>query len=85
MTIKAVYENGVFKPTEAVSLPEGTEVDVNVAREAPPGAEGSDPQVVAEMMTEIAAIPPDEPEPADGLSASRDHDQILYGGPKGAL
>lgn len=28
MTIKAIYENGVFRPTEAVVLPEFSEVDV---------------------------------------------------------
>jgi predicted DNA-binding antitoxin AbrB/MazE fold protein len=27
-TIHAVYERGVFRPTEPVDLPEGTEVDV---------------------------------------------------------
>jgi predicted DNA-binding antitoxin AbrB/MazE fold protein len=28
MTIRAIYENGVFKPTEPVSLPEMAEVQV---------------------------------------------------------
>ncbi len=27
-TIRAVYEHGVFRPTEPVSLPDGTEVDI---------------------------------------------------------
>ncbi|HZK82561.1 MAG TPA: antitoxin family protein [Humisphaera sp.] len=27
MTIHAIYEEGVFKPTESVNLPEGVEVD----------------------------------------------------------
>jgi len=30
MTIRAIYEGGVFKPTEAVNLPEKTEVEVSV-------------------------------------------------------
>lgn len=30
MTVRAIYENGVFKPTEPVSLPERTPVEVNV-------------------------------------------------------
>lgn len=29
-TVHAVYENGVFRPTEEVDLPEGCEVEVNV-------------------------------------------------------
>jgi predicted DNA-binding antitoxin AbrB/MazE fold protein len=28
MTIKAIYENGVFRPTEPVDLPEKAEVEV---------------------------------------------------------
>jgi predicted DNA-binding antitoxin AbrB/MazE fold protein len=30
MTVRAIYENGVFRPTEPVSLPERTEVEVSV-------------------------------------------------------
>jgi predicted DNA-binding antitoxin AbrB/MazE fold protein len=30
MTIHAVYENGVFRPTEAVQLPDRCEVEVEV-------------------------------------------------------
>ena len=30
MTIHAVYEHGVFRPTEKVDLPEGQEVEVQV-------------------------------------------------------
>lgn len=33
MTIPAKYENGVFKPLEAVEIKEGTVVDVYVPRE----------------------------------------------------
>ena len=32
MTVKAIYENGVFKPTEPVDLEENTEVQVLVPR-----------------------------------------------------
>ncbi len=31
MTIRAIYENGVFRPTEPVVLPEQTNVTVDVA------------------------------------------------------
>ena len=30
MTIRAIYENGVFRPTEPVDLPEKTTVEVTV-------------------------------------------------------
>lgn len=35
MTIRAIYENGVFTPTEPVSLPERTPVEVTVAASDP--------------------------------------------------
>jgi predicted DNA-binding antitoxin AbrB/MazE fold protein len=28
MTIKAIYEKGVFRPTEAIDLPEGAEAEI---------------------------------------------------------
>jgi predicted DNA-binding antitoxin AbrB/MazE fold protein len=34
MTIRAVFEKGVFRPTEPVTLPEGTVVDLQVTEEA---------------------------------------------------
>jgi predicted DNA-binding antitoxin AbrB/MazE fold protein len=39
-TIRAVFENGLFRPTEPVSLPEGTVVDIPApeAQPAPPPA-----------------------------------------------
>ena len=36
MTVKAIYENGVFRPTEPVSLPEKTHVEVIVPTESDP-------------------------------------------------
>ena len=46
MTIRAVYENGVFRPMEPVKLPEGTVVDLQVTGEGvdvrslvPPGTD----------------------------------------------
>jgi predicted DNA-binding antitoxin AbrB/MazE fold protein len=46
ITIRAVFENGVFRPMQAVKLPEGTVVDVHVLDEgfdvrslAPPGTD----------------------------------------------
>ena len=46
MTIRAVFENGVFRPTEPVKLPEGIVVDLQVMEEVvdvrslvPPGTD----------------------------------------------
>ncbi len=36
MTIRAIYENGVFRPTEPVKLPEGTVVQVQAPDEQVP-------------------------------------------------
>ena len=33
--IRAVYQNGIFKPLDEVELPEGTEVEVVVRRAGP--------------------------------------------------
>ena len=46
MTIRAIFEKGVFRPTEPVRLPEGTEVQVQMPQEVvdvrslvPPGTD----------------------------------------------
>ncbi|HQU46837.1 MAG: hypothetical protein B7Z73_11240 [Planctomycetia bacterium 21-64-5] len=46
MTIRAIYENGVLRPTEPIQFPEGTVVDLQVIGEAvdvralvPPGTD----------------------------------------------
>ena len=35
LTITAIYENGVFRPTGPVNLPEGTEVRIDPLEEPP--------------------------------------------------
>ena len=46
MTIRAIYENGVFRPMEPVELPEGTVVEIQAPEEVvdvralvPPGTD----------------------------------------------
>ena len=46
MTIRAIFENGVFRPVQPVTLPEGTMVDLQLTEEAvdvrslaPPGTD----------------------------------------------
>jgi predicted DNA-binding antitoxin AbrB/MazE fold protein len=43
-TVEAVYENGVFRPLEAVTLPEGEHVQVTL------------PEVTAEVQRRLAVL-----------------------------
>ena len=47
MSIRAIYENGVFKPLEDVAIKEGTEVDVYPRAEQ--GENGGKPKSVKEL------------------------------------
>jgi predicted DNA-binding antitoxin AbrB/MazE fold protein len=43
MTIHAIYENGVFRPTDQVNLPDRTEVEVEIRQvKEPPGTTSRD-------------------------------------------
>jgi len=53
MTIHAVFEHGVFRPTEKVDLPEGQEVEVQVKLVEPPKASQAS---VSTGLAEIYAI-----------------------------
>ena len=70
--VKAVYENGVFKPKEPVHLEEKTEVEVLI-----PGkgrGDGDDPtgwKTARKLMGFFKDAPEDEP-------IARDHDKNLY-------
>lgn len=44
MTVKAIYEDGVFKPKEPVALDERTEVELEVRTPAPPARGEADPR-----------------------------------------
>ena len=72
--ITAVYEKGVFRPIEPVTLAEGSRVELQI--ETPP-APNPDPQKLAQALAEIAALPLQSPN--DGFSGA-DHDKLLYGG-----
>ncbi len=53
MTIHAIYENGVFRPTEKVDLPEGQEVEVQVKIREPANAKQG---AISPGLAEIYAI-----------------------------
>jgi predicted DNA-binding antitoxin AbrB/MazE fold protein len=71
-TVAAIYEQGVLRLIQPLSLAEGTRVDVIVITQEPM-AEGRTP---ADILATIAALPME----AGGEEFSgQDHDKILYG------
>lgn len=72
VTFEAVYEHGMFRPTEPVGLEEGMRVTITITPLLP-SPEGKSP---AEILAEIAALPMEE---GGREFAARDHDRILYG------
>ena len=73
-TVKAVYEDGVFKPKEPVSLEEHAEVDVTIPEPAQP-RDPDDPtgwKAIDSLMGILKGTPPD---------VSENHDAYLYGDP----
>ena len=71
-TVEAIYEQGVLRLIQPLSLAEGTRVDISVmTRESP--AEGRTP---ADILAAIAALPM---EVGGEEFSGRDHDKILYG------
>ncbi len=73
-TVEAIYEQGVLRPKEPLSLKEGAEVKIVIIAPREPVTGASTP---AKILAEISALPLE----GDGEAfAARDHDQVLYGG-----
>lgn len=71
ITIQAIYEHGVLRPTEPISLVEGTCVEVIViTKESQPVEKNP-----ASILAEIAAIPL---EGSKDEFSGQEHDSILY-------
>jgi predicted DNA-binding antitoxin AbrB/MazE fold protein len=70
--IAAVFEHGVFRPVQPISLEDGARVELVYRREQPLKPPG--PMVQA--IEEIARMPLEGPD--DGFSGA-EHDKILYG------
>jgi hypothetical protein len=79
MVIHAVYENGVFRPTEAVELPENCRVTIVVDNEPLANSPASCDAPLASLAALAAAHPENPDLPAD---FSEQHDHFLYGTPK---
>jgi len=74
-SIKAVYEDGVFKPTESVELEEHAEVEVLVPSR--PVLDPGDPtgwKAIDGLIGILKGTPPD---------VSENHDAYLYRKPRG--
>jgi len=71
LTVEAIYEDGVLKPTQPIALPEGTHVLVVITPTETPSAA----KTPAEILAEIAALPLASNN--QGFS-NRDHDSVLY-------
>jgi predicted DNA-binding antitoxin AbrB/MazE fold protein len=70
--IKAVYENGVFKPMDAVTVTEGEVVDIIFTR-----AQGKrSPFDIVKSIADAGAADPSLNAPPD---LSTDHDKYIYG------
>ena len=76
MLIRAVYENGVFRPTEPVELPESCPVNLVVNQEA----RAKSPASSATPLAKLAAIAAEHPEnPNLPSDLAQQHDHYLYG------
>jgi predicted DNA-binding antitoxin AbrB/MazE fold protein len=74
MTVKAIYENGVFKPQEPVHLEEHTEVEVLIPGSSAPDADDPTGWKAAEALIGFIDDAPED--------MAEKHDQYLYGQPK---
>jgi len=72
IAVKAIYEDGVFKPKEPVDLQERTEVEVLVPTPAPSDDDPTGWVAAEALIGFIDDAPPDMAE---------HHDQYLYGRP----
>jgi predicted DNA-binding antitoxin AbrB/MazE fold protein len=52
MTIRAIYENGVFRPVEPVTLPEHTEVSVSPVQDQAPADDGPSLDRIYRILSE---------------------------------
>ena len=71
-TVEAIYERGVLRLKEPISLAEGTEVEVIVISRQPVYENGNP----AEILAAIASLPLE----TQGKFSGSDHDSILYDG-----
>ena len=72
LSVDAIFEKGMFRPTAPVSLQEGAHVTLTFEAEQ----QLAPPQPIIAALAEIAAMPAQSAD--DGFSGA-DHDRLLYG------
>ncbi|MGJ3252223.1 MAG: antitoxin family protein [Elainellaceae cyanobacterium] len=70
LTIQAIYEEGVLRPTHPIELPDGTQVLIVITTPEPISVSDS-----AGILAEIASLP--QTSPTQEFS-NRNHDEQLY-------
>ena len=70
-TVEAIYEQGVLRLKEPISLADGTRVEVIVITRDPAEGKASP----AQILSDTSALP----ETSEGNFNGRDHDRALYG------
>ncbi len=74
MTVKAIYENGVFRPQEPVHLEEHTQVEVVIPAQVSRDADDPTGWKAADALIGFIADAP--------ADMAEHHDHYLYGQPK---
>jgi predicted DNA-binding antitoxin AbrB/MazE fold protein len=74
--VSAIYEKGVFRPTEPIALTEGTKAVVQVEESSSSSELWRNPAAAAETLIKVAS----ESRPtSEADDASVNHDKYLYG------
>jgi predicted DNA-binding antitoxin AbrB/MazE fold protein len=74
--VKALYENGVFKPEEPVNLQDKAKVRLIIEAPTEPAREDGDDLTGSKAAREFIGMWKDAPQ---GEPIARDHDKYLYG------
>ena len=72
ITTEAIYEQGVLRLLEPMSLVDGTRVEIIIISSTPIPEDGNP----ADILAAIAAMPLED---RGGEFSGRDHDKVLYG------
>lgn len=73
MTVRAIFENGVFKPSTAVSLPEHAEVELEIA--SVNAAHDPERREAIRRVHDVLALRFDDPELPPDLAARHNEHQ----------
>ncbi len=77
MSISAVFEDGVLRPTAPLKLADGARVQLIILGQKESGDDPPKAHMAASILAEIAALSTGDGDPR----TSQDHDRVLYGDP----